>query len=110
MIRILLYTLGLYTLAVCCGVYLNQSHGQELTKDRTCAEYLRICEASCTLRGDLFRFQCLGQGMNPGSERYRCLCADEAFRMEPRKETVQAPLAAQMHQDQQQARQVETGK
>ena len=101
MIRILLYTLGLYTLAICFGVYLNQSHGQEPDQKRTCADYLRICEASWTLRGDMFRFDCLGQGMNPGSERYRCLCADEAFRLEPRKQTVQGPLAAQAHEDMQ---------
>ena len=55
MIRIMLYTLGLYTLAICFGCYLNQSHGQELDQKRSCGEYLRICEASCTLRGNLFR-------------------------------------------------------
>ena len=99
MIRITLYMLFLYTLVACFGFYLNHAHGQELNKDRTCADYLRICEASCTLRGDMFRFDCLGQGMNPGSERYRCLCADEAFRMEPRKQAVQAPLAAQIQED-----------
>ena len=97
MTRIIFYALCLYTFVFCAGYIIN-SHGQE-TGQRSCSEYLRICETSCTLRGDMFRFDCLGQGMNPGSERYRCLCADEAFRMEPRKQAVQAPLAAQIHED-----------
>ena len=99
MIRIMLYTLGLYTLAICFGFYLNQSHGQELNQKRSCGEYLRICEASCTLRGNLFRFDCFGQNANPVAERYRCLCTDEAFRLQPRN-TTQEPLAAQLHEKQ----------
>ena len=91
--RVVLYAAALYLLTISFGVYL--SHGQ----DRSCAEYLRICETSCTLRGDLFRFDCLGPGINPGSDRYRCLCSDEAFRTVARKETVQGELATQMHQD-----------
>ena len=88
--RVGLYTVALYLLTVSFGVYL--SHGQEM-RNRSCAEYLRICEASCTLRGELFRFDCLGPGINPGSDRYRCLCSDEAFRAIPRKEAVQGELA-----------------
>ena len=89
--RVGLYAVALYLLTISFGVYL--SHGQEMKQNRSCAEYLRICETSCTLRGDLFRFDCLGPGINPGSDRYRCLCTDEAFRMAPRKDAVQGELA-----------------
>ena len=91
--RVGLYAAALYLLTISFGVYL--SHGQ----DRSCAEYLRICETSCTLRGDLFRFDCLGPGINPGSDRYRCLCADEALRAIPRKEAVQGELANQTRRE-----------
>ena len=78
---ILLYTLALYTLAIISNVFIV--HGQELS----CKEYLHICETSCVLRGELVQFACLGTGINPGSDRYRCLCGDEAFRITSRRTT-----------------------
>ena len=72
---ILLYTLGLYTVAIFFNVFVV--HGQELS----CKEYLHICETSCVLRGEMVQFACLGANINPGSDRYRCLCGDEAFRV-----------------------------
>ena len=79
MIRLGLYMLFLYTLVICFGFYINQAHGQE--RPRSCSDYLRICETSCLLRGDLYRFDCLGATFQPGQERYRCLCGDDAFRV-----------------------------
>ena len=78
MIRLGLYMLFLYTLVICFGFYINQAHGQE--GPRSCADYLRICETSCLLRGDLYRFDCLGSTFQPDEDRYRCLCGDDAFR------------------------------
>ena len=82
---ILLYTLALYSLAIISNVFI--AHGQELS----CKEYLHICETSCVLRGELVQFACLGTGINPGSDRYRCLCGDEAFRLSEKKTVVQPP-------------------
>ena len=79
MIRLGLYMLFLYTLVICFGFYINQAHGQE--RPRSCADYLRICETSCLLRGELYRFDCLGASFHSVGERYRCFCGDDAFRL-----------------------------
>ena len=80
MIRLGLYMLFLYTLVICFGFYINHAHGQEV--QRGCSDYLRICEASCLLRGDLYRFDCMGSTFLSSEERYRCLCGDDAFRVD----------------------------
>ena len=87
MTRIILYALGLYTFVFCAGYIIN-SHGQE-TGQRSCLEYLRICETSCTLRGELYWFGCQGPGFQPDRDRYRCICADEAFRVNRASEFAQ---------------------
>lgn len=87
MTRIIFYALCLYTFVFCAGYIIN-SHGQE-TGQRSCSEYLRICETSCTLRGELYWFGCQGPGFQPDRDRYRCICADEAFRVRMPKEPVQ---------------------
>jgi hypothetical protein len=87
MTRIILYALGLYTFVFCSGYIIN-SHGLE-TDQRSCSEYLRICETSCALRGELYRFGCLGRGIDTHRERYRCICADDAFGFKPRQAPVQ---------------------
>ena len=87
MTRIILYALGLYTFVFCAG-YIIKSHGQE-TGQRSCSEYLRICETSCTLRGELYWFGCQGPGYQPDRDRYRCICADEGFRVKPRQNPIQ---------------------
>ena len=86
MTRIILYALGLYTFVFCAGYIIN-SHGQE-TGQRSCLEYLRICEASCTLRGELYWFGCQGPGFQPDLDRYRCICSDEALRVKPKQKTI----------------------
>ena len=93
----LLYALGVYLTVLCFGFYLNSAHGGPLQAQggfpsirstepprqyepaKSCREYLTVCEKSCTSRDGLYRFLCLGQSFNPGSERYRCQCGDEAF-------------------------------
>ena len=87
MIRLGLYMLFLYTLVICFGFYINQAHGQE--GPRSCADYLRICETSCTLRGELYWFGCQGPGFQPDRDRYRCICADEGFRVKTQQKPVQ---------------------
>ena len=87
MTRIILYALGLYTFVFCAGYIIN-SHGQE-TGQRSCSEYLRICETSCTLRGELYWFGCQGPGFQPDRDRYRCICADEALRVNRSSEFAQ---------------------
>ena len=87
MTRIILYALGLYTFVFCAGYIIN-SHGQE-TGQRSCSEYLRICETSCTLRGELYWFGCQGPGFQPDRDRYRCICADEALRVNRPSELAQ---------------------
>ena len=80
MIRLGLYMLFLYTLVICFGFYINQAHGQE--GPRSCSEYLRICETSCSVRGSLYSFACQGEQFNPGlddCDRYRCICGDDVF-------------------------------
>ena len=72
MIRLGLYMLFLYTLVICFGFYINQAHGQE--GPRSCADYLRICETSCLLRGDLYRFDCLPPPARGRGLKHRCRC------------------------------------
>ena len=76
------------------GLCLNQAHGEQLpminSPQRTklassCGEYLHICESSCSRRGDMYRFLCLGPTFQ-ALEQYRCQCGDEAFRHVARKE------------------------
>jgi hypothetical protein len=108
-----LYAIGLYLATICFGVYLNHAHGESNPENtswpriagsytgkipppsKSCQDYLTICEKSCTNRGEMFRFLCLGQGFNPDSERYRCQCADEAFSIR-----VQQNLAFPEHHNQ----------
>ena len=83
MTRIILYALGLYTFVFCAGYIIN-SHGQEGL--RSCSDYLRICEASCTVRGSLYWFACQGDSFNPhldDCDRYKCICSDDQFRKNP---------------------------
>lgn len=91
-----IYAAVVYIVFLTFGYFINHSHGQETNPEsiawprisvsytgkvpppsKSCREYLTICEKSCTSRGDMFRFLCLGQGFNPDSERYRCQCADD---------------------------------
>ena len=92
-----LYALGVYLTFLCFGCYLNSAHGGPLQAQggfpsirstdpprqyepaKSCREYLSVCEKSCTSRDGIYRFLCLGQSFNPGAERYRCQCGDEAF-------------------------------
>lgn len=93
---ILFYALGVYLIFVVSGLHIN-AHGEPHQGEggfpyerggyagripepaKSCREYLTTCEKSCSNRGDMFRFLCLGQQYNPDSERYRCQCGDEAF-------------------------------
>ena len=92
-----LYALGVYLTFLCFGFYLNSAHGGPLHSQggfpsirstepprqyepaKSCREYLSVCEKSCTSRDGIYRCLCLGQSFNPGAERYRCQCGDEAF-------------------------------
>ena len=106
----ILYAIGLYLALLCFGFYLNTAHGQARDEihsnwphastgysgripppSKTCREYLSLCERSCSDRGDLYRFQCLGKGFQPDAQRYRCQCGDDAFQVnsEPISEKVQ---------------------
>ena len=76
------------------GLCLNQANGEQSpmingpqrTKPASsCGEYLRICESSCSRRGDMYRFLCLGPTFQ-ALEQYRCQCGDEAFRQVAKKE------------------------
>lgn len=89
---IILYAIGVYLTFLCFGLYLNSAHGESLgnspqkTKPTSsCGEYLRICESSCSRRGDMYRFLCLGPTFQ-ALEQYRCQCGDEAFRHVAKKE------------------------
>jgi len=76
---------------------LNTAHGEQLpyisktdspqkTKpSSSCSEYLHICESSCSRRGDMYRFLCLGPTFQ-ALEQYRCQCGDEAFRHVAKRE------------------------
>jgi hypothetical protein len=84
---IIAYAVGLYTAAICFGLYLNTAHGAETNRagqgeTLSCRQYLEICEASCANRDGMFRFLCLGPDFNPSMERYRCQCGDEAFKQQ----------------------------
>ncbi|MDD2307857.1 MAG: hypothetical protein PHP53_24350 [Prolixibacteraceae bacterium] len=46
---------------------------------KSCREYLAICERSCKERGDMFKFQCIGQDFQPFQDHSRCQCADDMF-------------------------------
>jgi len=59
---------------------------QKMKPSRSCGEYLTICEASCSRRGDMYRFLCLGPDFTQGPEQYRCQCGDDAFRQVAKKE------------------------
>jgi hypothetical protein len=87
-----LYAIGVYLTFLCFGLYLNGAHGEQLgnSPQRTkpsssCGEYLHICESSCSRRGDMYRFLCLGPTFQ-ALEQYRCQCGDEAFRQVAKKE------------------------
>ena len=89
---IILYAIGVYLSFLCFGLYLNSAHGEPLgnSPQRTkpasaCGEYLHICESSCSRRGDMYRFLCLGPTFQ-ALEQYRCQCGDEAFRQVAKKE------------------------
>jgi hypothetical protein len=98
---IFLYALGVYLIFICTGIHLNSAHGgglpaqtdgfpsirsteypKHIEPAKSCGQYLTVCEKSCSNRGDLFRFLCLGQGFNPESQRYRCQCGDDAFQQQ----------------------------
>ena len=71
---------------------LNTAHGEQIAdspqktkSSSSCGEYLRICESSCSRRGDMYRFLCLGPTFQ-ALEQYRCQCGDEAFRQVAKKE------------------------
>ena len=89
---IILYAIGVYLTFLCFGLYLNSAHGeplgngpQRIKPASSCGEYLRICESSCSRRGDMYRFLCLGPTFQ-ALEQYRCQCGDEAFRQVAKKE------------------------
>ncbi|MDD2468492.1 MAG: hypothetical protein PHI97_31310 [Desulfobulbus sp.] len=46
---------------------------------KSCREYLAICERSCKERGQMFKFQCIGQDFQPFQDHSRCQCADDMF-------------------------------
>ncbi len=53
---------------------------------KTCGQYLSLCERSCSERGSLFKFECIGQDFQPFQDHFRCQCGDEAFRQVAKKE------------------------
>ena len=90
--RIILYSLAVYALVIGFGIYLKTAFGEEgfphisrtdspkaIEPARSCREYLNICESSCSHRGEMFRFLCLGQNFNPEMGRYLCQCGDDAM-------------------------------
>jgi len=44
---------------------------------KSCRQYLTDCEKSCTERGSMFKFQCIGQDFQPFQDHYRCQCSDD---------------------------------
>ena len=89
--KTMFYALGVYLTFLCAGLYLNNAHGEQLpyiihtdptprpvVQNRTCSEYLRICEKSCQDRGKMARFLCLGADFNVWKQnRYNCECFDD---------------------------------
>ena len=58
---------------------------------KSCRQYLTVCEKSCSERGSLFKFQCIGQEFQPYEEHFRCQCGDDAFQQVARKEDKPEP-------------------
>lgn len=96
--KILIYSLLVISMmGLWISSSLNTAHGEQLpyisktdspqkTKpSSSCSEYLHICESSCSRRGDMYRFLCLGPTFQ-ALEQYRCQCGDEAFRQVAKKE------------------------
>ncbi|MDD2466670.1 MAG: hypothetical protein PHI97_21945 [Desulfobulbus sp.] len=46
---------------------------------KSCRQYLTSCEKSCSERGSLFKFQCIGQDFQPFDDHFHCTCADDLF-------------------------------
>lgn len=68
--------------------YTTKSEAQEkIRESKSCREYLAICERSCKERGNMFKFQCIGQDFQPFEDHFRCTCADDLF---VRKEILQS--------------------
>jgi len=53
---------------------------------KSCRQYLTVCEKSCSERGSMFKFQCIGQEFQPYEEHFRCQCGDDAFQQVARNE------------------------
>ncbi len=53
---------------------------------KTCSQYLSLCERSCSERGSLFKFECIGQDFQPFENHFRCQCGDDALQQVARKE------------------------
>ena len=90
--KIFIYSLLVITIGVWISSSLNTAHGEQIADSpqktkpsSSCGEYLRICESSCSRRGDMYRFLCLGPTFQ-ALEQYRCQCGDEAFRHVAKKE------------------------
>ena len=64
---------------------------QRIRDSKSCREYLAICERSCRDRGEMFKFQCIGQDFQPFEDHVRCHCADDLYarRDVPRQEQLQ---------------------
>jgi outer membrane receptor for Fe3+-dicitrate len=88
--KTMLYAVIVYAIVLFAGLYINQAHGEQrpivartdstprTAPNRTCSEYLNICEISCKDRGKMARFLCLGADFNFWKQnRYNCECFDE---------------------------------
>jgi hypothetical protein len=61
---------------------------------KSCGQYLSLCERSCSERGSLFKFQCIGQEFQPFDDHFRCQCGDDAFQHVAKKEERKPDLKA----------------
>jgi len=64
------------------------SANTNIRENKTCTEYLSICETSCKDRGSLYEFQCTGKEYQSSDGQYYCQCGDDLFRQNSKKEQI----------------------